>query len=134
MSELTKVDIDTLKVGDNVGYCRYPTFGWRSVFRYPIISPKTVERITPKRTKFVLNGGIELDVREAKQLVVLNEEAQRQSSVAKTFSDLQRILYNIDESSRKGAHIIERRISDEELIEYHKLMKSFYDKYIGDSQ
>lgn len=134
MSELTKVDIDTLRVGDKVGYCIYPTFGWRSIFRYPIVSPKTIERITPKRTKFVLNGGIELDVREAKQLVVLNEEAQRQSSVAKTFSDLQHILYKIDESSRNGAQIIERKISDEELIEYHKLMKSFYDKYVGGSQ
>ena len=134
MSELTKVDIDTLKVGDRIGYCTYLTFGWRSVFRYPIVSPKTIERITPKRTKFVLNGGIELDVREAKQLVVLNEEAQRQSSVAKTFSDLQHILYKIDKSSRNGAQIIERKISDEELIEYHKLMKSFYDKYVGGSQ
>lgn len=134
MSELTKVDIDTLKVGDRVGYCTYPTFGWRSVFRYPIVSPKTVERITPKRTKFVLNGGIELDVREAKQLVMLNEEAQRQSSVAKTFSDLQHILYKIDESGRNGAQIIERKISDEELIEYHKFMKSLYDKYIGGNQ
>lgn len=134
MSELTKVDIDTLKVGDRVGYCTYPTFGWRSVFRYPIVSPKTVERITPKRTKFVLNGGIELDVREAKQLVMLNKEAQRQSSVAKTFSDLQHILYKIDESGRNGAQIIERKISDEELIEYHKFMKSLYDKYIGGNQ
>lgn len=134
MSELTKVDIDTLKVGDRVGYCTYPTFGWRSIFRYPIVSPKTIERITPKRTKFVLNGGIELDVREAKQLVMLNEEAQRQSSVAKTFSDLQHILYKIDESGRNGAQIIERKISDEELIEYHKFMKSLYDKYIGGNQ
>lgn len=131
MSELTKVDIDTLKVGDKVGYCIYPTFGWRSIFRYPIVSPKTVERITPKRTKFVLNGGVELDVREAKQLVVLNEEAQRQSSVAKTFSDLQHILYKIDESTRNGTHLVERKITDEELIEYHKFMKSLYDKYLG---
>jgi len=134
MSELTRVDIDTLKVGDKVGYCTYPTFGWRSIFRYPIVSPKTIERITPKRTKFVLSGGVELDVREAKQLVVLNEEAQRQSSVAKTFSDLQHILYKIDESSRNDVQIIERKISDEELIEYHKFMKSLFDKYLGGNQ
>ena len=131
MSDLTKVNIDELKVGDVVGFCNYPSFGWRSVFRYPIIMPKTVERITPKRTKFVLSGGIELDVRETKQLVVLNEEAKRQSDVAKIFKDLQHILYEFSESTRNGTHLIERKISDEELIEYHKFMKSLYDKYLG---
>lgn len=131
MSELTKVDIDTLKVGDIVGYCLYPTFGWNNVFRYPIIQSKTVERITPKRTKFVLNGGVELDVRKAKQLVVLDEEAKRQSSVAKTFKKLQHILFEIEKDKRKGTHLIEGKISDEELFEYYKLMRSLHDKYIG---
>lgn len=59
MSELTFVNINDLKVGDTVGYCRYPEFGWNSHFRYPIIQRKVIERITPKRTKFVLNGDIE---------------------------------------------------------------------------
>lgn len=131
MIDLTKVNIDELKVGDVVGFCNYPSFGWGSVFRYPIITPQTVERITPKRTKFILNGGIELDVKEAKRLVVLNEEAQRQSSVAKTFKDLQHILYKINESTRNGTRLVERKITDEELIEYHKFMKSLYDKYLG---
>ena len=131
MGKLTRVNIDTLKVGDKVGYCTYPTFGWGNTFRYPIVSPKIIERITPKRTKFVLSDGVELDVRGAKQLVALNEEAQRQSSVANVFSDLQHILYKI---GNDGQILIERKISDDELIEYYKLMKSFYDKYVGGNQ
>lgn len=130
MNKLTYVNIDELKVGDSVGFCSYPTYGWNIDFRYPVISKRTIERITPKRTKFILNGGTELNNREAKQLVVLNEEAQRQSYVARTLCDLRHILYKIDESNRNGVHLIEKKLSDEELIEYRKFMKSLYDKYI----
>ena len=131
MSKLTYVNIDELKVGDSVGFCSCPSYGWRSDFRYPVISKRTIKRITPKRTKFVLNDGTELNDREAKQLVILNEEAQRQSNVAKTFSDLKYILYKIEESNRKGIYLVEKKLSDKELIEYHKFMKSLYDKYMG---
>ena len=131
MSKLTYVNIDDLKVGDVVGFCRYPSFGWRRCFRYPIVTNYTIERITPKRTKFVLKGGIELNEHEARGLVIPDEESKRQSEVAKTFSDLKNIQNKLDEAGIHGNHIIEIKLLDEELIEYHKMMKSIYDKYLG---
>lgn len=131
MSGLTKINPNDLKVGDVVGYCVDVSYGWCSKFRYPVVTKKVVLRITPKRTKFVLSGDIELNIREASELVIFNEEAERQSSIAKTFKDLQSITYKIDEAKRNNTALIERKISDEELIQYHDLMKSFYDKYLG---
>lgn len=132
MSNLIQVNLDDLKVGDVVGFCIYPTFGWHRQFRYPIVEPHTIKRITPKRTKFVLDGDIELDVRSAKQLlVVVDEETERQTRVAKTLVGLNHILSKIDDKGRMGTHIIEQKLSDEELMEYHKFMKSIYAKYIG---
>lgn len=131
MSDLTKINPNDLKVGDVVGFCTSVDYGWCCRFRYPIITKKVVLRITPKRTKFVLSGDIELNVREASNLVVFNEEAERQSNIAKTYKDLQSINFKIDEAKRNGSSLIERKLSDEELVEYHKLMKQFYDKYLG---
>ena len=132
MSNLIQVNLDDLKVGDVVGFCIYPTFGWHRQFRYPIVEPLTIKRITPKRTKFVLEGDIELDIRSAKQLlVVVDEEAERQTIVAKSLVDLNRILSKIDDKRRVGTHITEQKLSDVELMEYHKFMKSIYDKYLG---
>lgn len=130
MSGLTYVNIDELRVGDIVGYCRYVSFSWHRNFRYPIVLRRVIKRITPKRTKFVLDDGIELDVGEAKRLVVINDEASRQSSIARVFSDLQSIEYKIAEAKRHSNYVIEDKLTDEELVEYHKVMKNIYDKYL----
>lgn len=128
---LTLLNKDDLKVGDTVGFCRYPTYGWNRQFRYPIVSEKVIERITPKRTKFVLSGGVELDKYEADRLVEVNEEAKRQTEIAKTFSDLQTINYKFSQATQRGDYVIERSLDDEELLEYHKVLKHIYDKYLG---
>lgn len=130
MKELTKVDIDNLKVGDEVGLCRHPEFGWNRRFRYPIISKRRVLRITPKRTKFVLSGNIELDVKRAKELVVCDAVAMKQSEIAKMFSDLASIQYEIDEAKRNGVYVFASKVTDEELIEHYRFMKSIHEKYI----
>ena len=107
MSKLTYVNIDELKVGDTVGYCRDVSYSWHKSFRYPIVLRRVIKRITPKRTKFVLDDGIELSVDEAKRLVVINDEASRQSSIARTFNDLQNIEYKIAEARRHSNYVIE---------------------------
>lgn len=132
MSALTYVNIDELKLGDTVGQCYYVSFGWGRRFRYPKIEKRVIKRITPKRTKFVLDNDVELDIREAKNLVVLDNEAQRQSSIAKIFEDLKNIDYKLNvESKRQDKYIIETKFTDEELIEYYKVMRNIYDKHLG---
>ena len=131
MSDLTYVNIDELKEGDTVGYCKYITVGWNNTFRYPIVYKRVIKRITPKRTKFILDDDTELNVDSAKKLVVIDDEAQRQTSIAKVFSDLRSIGYRIENARRQGIYLIEKKLTDDELIEYHKVMKNIYDKYLG---
>lgn len=132
MSDLTYVNIDELKEGDIVGYCKYITIGWNDTFRYPIVYKRVIKRITPKRTKFILDNDTELNVNSAKKLVVIDDEAQRQTSIAKVFIDLRSIRCRIENSRSQGViYIIEKKLADDELIEYYKFMKTIYDKYLG---
>ena len=67
------MNIDDLKVGDSVGYCVYPTFGYNINARYPVIYKKVIVKITPKRTKFVLDNGHELNIFEAKRTTITKQ-------------------------------------------------------------
>lgn len=130
MEKLTYVNIDELKPGDIVGYCTYPSFGWNDQFRYPIVQKKTIIRITPKRTKFVLDGNITLDIREAKMLVIYNDAAVTQSEIAKKFKNLKHLQWEIEKYNKNNDYIIESKITDEELIEYHDFLNKIHDKYL----
>ena len=130
MDKLTYINIDELKSGDVVGYCAYPSFGWTNRFRYPIVQKKTITRITPKRTKFVLDDDITLDARDAKQLVIYNDTAVTQSEIAKRFNDIDHFQWEIEKASKNGNYIIESKITDEELIEYHNFLRKICDKYL----
>lgn len=127
---LQHVDIDSLKPGDMVGYCRFVSIGWGQYFRYPVIEPHTIKRISPKRKKFILDSGAELTALDATHLVVYNEDAKRQSETAEMFQELERVEYAVESAKKKGTYLIERKLSDEELAAYYTMMKSFREKYL----
>lgn len=54
------IDRMSINVGDTIYTLNYPSYGWNSCFRYPIIRKHTVTKITPKRTKIETDNG-ELD-------------------------------------------------------------------------
>ena len=56
MARLEEVDKSTLKVGDTVGVMCTTIINW-CYFKYSRIIPKTIARITPARTKFVMTDG-----------------------------------------------------------------------------
>lgn len=132
MKTLTYVEVDGLKVGDVVGYCTYPSLGWGKLFRYPIVHKKIIERITPKRTKFVLDGNVELDIWKAKMLVVYDDEAKRQSAIAESYADLKDIQWKIEKASKNNHDIIGSKITDEELMEYYNYLKNIASKYLNE--
>ncbi len=58
-SQYQLIDKNDIKVGDTVYTLSFPQYGWSSCFRYPILKCHKIARITPKRTKFVTEKGVE---------------------------------------------------------------------------
>jgi hypothetical protein len=135
MGNLKYLNINSLEVGDIVGYVIHPTYSWNRKFRYPVVSKRKIERITPKRNKFVLEGDIELDRQEASMyLVEYDAEAERQSNIAKTFNETMTLAHKLKEVERKGLYVIENKLTDDELVAYHDVLKNICDKYIPEDE
>ena len=114
---LKMINRDTLQVGDVVGVPYRVSIGWGN-FRYDRIVPMTVTRITPKRTKFVLNNSLELTPRNS--MVEYDEEAKKQTAIAECAKQLSDSVYRIDNLKREGKLF---RLSDEKLVKIAALMK-----------
>ena len=125
---MNTVDINTLKVGDKVGYCTYPTYCWNRTFRYPILDIMTVTRITPKRTKIVLDDLREVDRHDFSRLIIPTEEDIKRSYIAKTFLAIGNLEYKFDIMVRHGDFSI-ANLTDEELKKVYNLMSELYSKY-----
>lgn len=125
---MNTVDINTLKVGDKVGYCTYTTYGWNKNFRYPIIEIMTVTRITPKRTKIVLNDSMEVDRHNFSRLIIPTEEDIKRSDIAKNFRAIGNLEYKFDMLKRYNKFSI-GNLTDEELQKVYNLMSELYSKY-----
>lgn len=125
---LTHVNIDDLKVGDEVGVCKYPSYGWNQKFRYPIVTKQIITKITPKRTKFVLDNGAELNIREAKSLVILDQNTDYMTKIATQYNRLNNMLYQIDQATRNSKYVVECCLTDDELIEYCNAVEKVYNK------
>ena len=125
---MNTVDINTIKVGDKVGYCTYTTYGWNRTFRYPIIKIMTVTRITPKRTKIILDDFVEVDRHGFSRLIIPTEEDIKRSDIAKTFRAIGNLEYKFDKLKRDGKFSI-GNLTDEELQKVYNLMSELYSKY-----
>ena len=119
----TKIDIDELKVGDTVGYLRYTNYSWSKKFRQPKVDECTITRITPKRTKIVLDDKFELTRDLAKShLVVMDEAAQYSNKIAKLYRGIKIITNNIETAKQNNIYVIEELLTDEELEEYYEAL------------
>ena len=127
---MKEVDINTLKKGDEV-YVRFSVqSGWSSKFRYDILRKYVVERITPKRTKVVLCGGLEFDRHSFSRIVTgVTKEDFKHSQIAEYFSNLQQMTYKFDKAEREGKFSL-RCIEDEDIEILHKIVVEFYNKYL----
>lgn len=73
LTEIHKADV---KVGDIVGVAYNVPIGW-GVYKHPQIRAVKIGRITPKRTKFVSEGGVEFD--RYTNFYELNEVAKKRN-------------------------------------------------------
>lgn len=125
----TYADLDTLKVGDTVGYLRYTNYSWSNKFRQPRVDKYTITKITPKRTKIVLDDKFELTRDLAKShLVVIDEAAQYSNKIAKLYRDIKIITNNIETAKQNNIYVIEELLTDEELEEYYTALVKLQSK------
>ncbi|MBS4902312.1 MAG: hypothetical protein KHZ96_07510 [Coprobacillus sp.] len=117
--ELKVIDKDTLKVGDWVGVAKKVSCGWSSSFRHQLITPAQITRITPKRTKFFTDKFGEHNKREI--FYECDNEAARETFLAKTFRDIQDGIFELTELKRNDCI---GKISDEDLPEVAEHMKA----------
>lgn len=116
--ELKEIDKDTLKVGDVVGVAREVSYGWKSSFRHQLITPATITRITPKRTKITTDKFGDHDRHE--KFYEYNYNAEKENELAEEFCQIRDGVYDLYEFKRKGLD----RISDEDLPEVAEHMKA----------
>ena len=119
MSEHKRIMPEELEVGMSVAYPYEVVCGWGRNFRYRIWREYRVKRITPKRTKVVLEGkgsasGIEVDLKRYK---VYEPDAamSRENEIVSVYKDSVRTLN--DYVSRKWRDLYS--LSDDELKEVH---------------
>lgn len=135
MADLTKINLDTLKVGDVVGVPRYISYGWCKHFRDPYVSKETITHITPKRTKFITEKGeyTTNGDKQAHKFVEYNDEAIRSNKSASLFNKIQSLEYQFELAKRKGKFDL-ANLSDDDLAEVESLMNRISSKYIKEDE
>lgn len=96
---LKPVDKTSLKVGDTIGVPIEIRIGW-STFRYCTVHPKTIARITPARTKFIMTDGTEYTKHIT--FCMIDEETEHWNTVAKAAQRINNALYLFDQSKSRG--------------------------------
>lgn len=93
------IDRNTMKPGDTVGVPRKVYIGW-GTFRYVKIVPMKVQRITPAKTKIVMENGVEYD--RYQKFYELDEDAKNQTYVAECAERLNDALYELQGFKLQG--------------------------------
>lgn len=88
-----------MRVGDTVGVA-FPTGIGYSRFRYSRVLPFKIARITPKRTKIILEDGREID--RSIPLYELNEDTAAATRVAECAININKKLMDMDLLQRSG--------------------------------
>ena len=78
---MKRIDRETIKPGDIVGVPREVSIGW-GTFRYEKIIPMKVKRITPAKTKVIMENNVEYD--RYQPFYELDEDAKNHTNVAES--------------------------------------------------
>lgn len=109
---------DELKVGMVVAYPYIVVVGWYRDFRYPMWVGASVKRVTPKRTKAVLeckNGDtIEVDLKK-ERLYELDADMEHENECVHTYKDCERLISSYSDGKWKTL----RSLTDTELKEVY---------------
>lgn len=95
MIQLKTINKENLEVGDVVGFPIEVHIGWHN-FRYNEIVPDVVKRITPARTKIILESG--RIITRSDKLYEYDEVAKEQSLIAKAVRDIYENIYFLNKN------------------------------------
>lgn len=118
MFDENRLNKDELKPGDRVYICQGTMIGW-GYFRYPRYTPEVIKRITPKRTKFVMESGKEFG--RDTVFYKLTDKERHTNHVAVSAKKLSHFLF---EAGQVGDWY--KRMTDEEIVEAADLMEKVY--------
>lgn len=90
---------DSLKPGDVVGIRIATRIGW-SHFRYTRIIPMKIKRITPARTKFVMENGCEYNKHDSFYLIT--DKLKHESYIAECAMKIRDYMYRLEELRKDG--------------------------------
>lgn len=96
---LISLNKSDLQIGDIVGIPIATVLGWTH-FRYHEVVPKTIARITPARTKFIMDDGSEYNHRF--DFVAVNDETEARNEVVKAVKTISASLSRIDQCKSRG--------------------------------
>ena len=117
MTEPERLKLEDLEVGMEVCVPFRISVGWSCDYRYSKYVKCKVLRVTPKKTKAVLNGGLELD----RHSIIYKpcEELERRTKVAQAYSRADTNIYKLNDERYKAL----RRIDDEAIMKVDEKLK-----------
>lgn len=116
--KLEEIDKSTLKVGDTVGICTAIKIG-RKYFKYDRVTPKTIARITPARTKFVTTDGCEYNDRY-NVFYKIDNETRRKNHVIDCALEIRNSLDKLEDGLIRG-NLLSK--SDDDIIKISEILK-----------
>ena len=112
---------EKLEVGMSVTYPYDVVVGWYRYFRYPRWVGASVKRVTPKRTKTILEckdgSTIEVDLKKH-GVYELDAEMERENECVHMYKECERVLLNYSDGKWKPLS----SLTDTELKEVHALL------------
>ena len=115
------IEPEKLEVGMVVAYPYAVVAGWHRDYRYPRWVGASVKRVTPKRTKAVLEckdgSTIEVDLKKH-DVYELDAEMERENKCVHMYKECKRVLFNYDDGKWKTLS----SLPDAELKEVHALL------------
>lgn len=94
-----ELDKSALVPGDVVGVPQYVNIGWTR-FRYVRITPKTIKRITPARTKFVMDDGVAYG--QHAMFYPVTPESEYRNKIIDCAENINRILFELSILKQNG--------------------------------
>lgn len=136
MSDLTFLDLDTLKEGDIVGVTYDITIGFCRFYSHKQVVKGVIKRITPKRTKFMISD-THYTYRELKgRCVAWDEKAIRENELACEYLETERKINRLKMVRDKHGYNMFSlaKLEDEDLAKISSLVDYLYNKYLVEEE
>lgn len=132
MNNLTHLTPEQLNVGDVVGILSAISVGWSSRYRHPLVKKAVVERISPKRQKFVIDGVSFTDKEIYSNIVSYDDVAVKEDELARKYQQCADKKYKLQNAKNKyGNEIITlAKLDDEDLDKVLNLLTYLETKYL----